>query len=218
MTIKSTLKSKWKMLSMLLLLITSVGCVGWYLKTLTPPPPPCPIKTLMLDESVIPEQLNSVSYSDEPADRFGIQFRSVSFFSSQDYHLGKIDQTVYREWTEREAKRGYEDLVDTYFDPRARFFCRDKKTQWLVPQELTYRSEFADQFQLGCTVDCSTNPPRCQYIARYGIYVVWYHARLSEVITYTEFERILQDIDSRMTQCLEQIENEATVTQTAPAP
>lgn len=201
---KMTLRGRWWFLIVvLLLLIPVVGrCGGWYLTALTPPPPPCPMKALLLDESAIPEQLNSVSYSDEPADRFGVQFRAISFSSSQDYYLGKIDQTVYREWTEREAQRGYEDLVD-YFDPHAHFFCRDKKTQWEIPQELTYRSELADQFQLGCTVDCSTNPQRCQYIAQYGVYVVWYHARLSEVITYTEFERILQDIDARMAECLD---------------
>ena len=202
---KTTLQSRWKILIITLLLTTFVGCGGWYLKTLTPPPPPCPMKALLLDESAIPEQLNSVSCSDEPADRFGVQFRAISFSSSKDYYLGKIDQTVYREWTEREAKHGYEDLVDTYFDPHARFFCRDKKTQWEVPQEITYHSEFADRFQLGCTVDCSTNPQRCQYIAQYGVYVVWYHVRLSEVITYTEFEHILQEIDSRMAECLNRV-------------
>lgn len=187
-----------------LLLATSLGCAcgGCYLTTITPLPPPCPMETLLMDVSLLPEQLDGNGVMD-PADRFGVEFTRFSASNSHDSTLGGVTQTVYREWSERKAQRGYNDLVDTYFYPQENFFCHDEETKWEVPSELTYRSRTANQSQLGCTVGCTTDLQTCQYIAQYGVYVVWYYARMSEVVTFSDFERILQDIDRRMANCLD---------------
>jgi hypothetical protein len=151
---------------------------------------------------VLPEQLDSRGTL-EPADRFGVEFTRFNAHNSHNYSFGGVTETIYRAWTEREAKRGYNDFVETYFYPKGNFFCHDEVTEWEIPLELSYRSNMADRAQLGCTVGCATDLKVCQYIAKYDVYVIWFYADMSEVITYTEFERILQDIDSRMIECLE---------------
>lgn len=189
------------------------GCCGAYV----PPPPPCPIASLFVDEALIPEPLVSLGSGDPPA-RYGVEFEEIEFVHPQEYEGGKVRQVIYRAENEWRAMRGYKDFVDTYFYAGPSFHCDDEETVWDIPAAIDFESSAADEWQLGCTIECTTDPQCCQYIGRYGVYFVWYYAWMSEVVTYTEFEDILEDIDSRMTQCLEQIENEATATGTALVP
>lgn len=203
---KMTLRGRWWFLIVALLLLIPVGfrCGGWYLTALTPPPPPCPIESLIVDSTVLPEQLDS-SGTMEPADRFGVEFIRFSAHNSHNYSFGGVTQTIYREWTEQEAERGYNDFAEAYFYPKRNFFCHDEVVEWEIPLELSYRSDVADRARLGCMVGCTTDPKVCQYIAQYDMYVIWFYAQMSEVITYTEFEHILQEIDSRMAECLNRV-------------
>jgi len=128
----------------------------------------------------------------DPSTRFGVEFESANFTSQ--YGGGIHD--VYREWSVRKARDSYRSLAKSYFSPR------DKLTAWDLPPELTYQSSIADQAQIGCATTISSQSQRCQFVAQYGVYVVWFHASMSEVMTYSDFEAILQNIDERMATCL----------------
>jgi hypothetical protein len=156
---------------------------------------------------VIPEPLSALGRGD-PADLYGVEFEETRFVHPREYDGGDITQIVYRSWNERQAVRGYRDFVDTYFYTGRSFHCDDEKTVWMIPSELNFESEAADGWRLGCTVGCTTHMQRCQYIGRYGVYFVWTYAWMSDVVTYTEFENILEDIDARMARCLRSIEME----------
>jgi hypothetical protein len=157
------------------------------------------METLLIDDSLVPEKFDYVS-SGDPAHRFGVEFQRISF--SNPHRAGQVVQTVYRDWTEREASRGYDDLAETYFSPDAAFFCNDVETKWETPSEFASFSPGADQWQLGCLVGCSTGENTCQFIAQYGVYVVWSYADLSAAMTSSDYEQIVQDIDRRMTECI----------------
>jgi len=106
-------------------------------------------------------------------------------------------QHIYRARDEREASKEYHDFV------RAFFSVRDNEMEWQIPPEITYRSQVADQDHLGCSTHLPSGVQRCQFIAQYEVYIVRFDADMSEVMTYTDFERILQDIDRRMSECLD---------------
>ena len=178
-------------------MVLMTGCIRY-----TPPASPCPIETLLIDETLIPKPLVGLGHSDPP-DRYGIEFQETLFIYPQKYNGGKIRQTVYRTEDDWQAVRGYEEFVETYFYAGRGFHCKDEETVWESPSEIAFETLVADEWQLGCTMNCSTDPQVCQYIGRYGVYFVWYYAQMSDVVTYAEFENILEDIDTRMAQCLE---------------
>jgi hypothetical protein len=175
----------------LVLLSTASGC-GVYIRNATPPPAPCSIETLLLNEDVFPEtwQIGSVG---DPADRFGVEFEFVRFTSRVD---GIGFYSVYREWDERRALRSWRSLTNSYFN------VREGWTAWVLPPDLTYQSSIADQLRLSCRTEYVTGQQRCQFTARYGVYIVWIVTDMSEVMTYSDFERILREIDHRMADCL----------------
>lgn len=180
------------------LMSMTLCCCGGSLYFREIPDPPCPMETLLIDDSSVPKELDSVDVGD-PVDRFGVEFQQISFYGGV---FGNVIQTVYRDWTKREASRGYDDLVETYFSPDAAFFCNDVETKWETPSEFASFSPGADQWQLGCLVGCSTGENTCQFIAQYGVYVVWSYADLSAAMASSDYEQIVQDIDRRMTECI----------------
>jgi hypothetical protein len=183
---------KWLLMLVIGLMGSALSC-RITISNATPPPAPCPIESLLVDESVVPDEWYFSMYGD-PSTRFGVEFEKVCF-SSQ---YGGGIQDVYRGRTEREAQRGYQDLAGSWFSHQAEL------TEWILPSEFGYHSPIADQMQLGCATDIYREIQRCQFIAQYGVYVVRLHADMSEVMTYSDFEVVLRDIDRRMAACLAQ--------------
>ena len=183
---------RWLFIMVIGLMGSALSC-GVTISNATPPPAPCPIESLLVDESVVPDEWYFSMYGD-PTSRFGVEFEKVHFNSQ----YGGGTQNVYREWTEREAQRGYRSLVKSWFSPQGEL------TEWVLPSELSYHGLIADQMQLGCATDIFAKTQRCQFIAQYGVYVVWFQASMSEVMTYSDFEVVLRDIDRRMAECLAQ--------------
>lgn len=149
---KSVLR-RWSLLINIGLVGITLGCGGFC--NATPPPAPCPIEALLLDESVVPNEWY-FSTSGDPATRFGVEFESVGFTSQ--YGGGIYD--VYRERSLRKAQDSYRGLAKSYFDPRA------KLTEWELPPEIMYQSLIADQAQLGCATDIFSKVQRCQFVAQ----------------------------------------------------
>ncbi|MBN1876745.1 MAG: hypothetical protein JXA33_21150 [Anaerolineae bacterium] len=183
-------RCKWSFIMVVGLLGFTLGC-GVVIRNATPPPAPCPIEELLIDENVVPDEWWLYSTGD-PATRFGVEFEEISFNSSN----GRMLYDVYREWSVRKAQDSYRDLAKSYFS------LQNNLTAWDLPPELTYQSSVADQVQIGCAMAISSQSQRCQFVAQYDVYVVWFHASMSEVMTYTDFEAVLQNIDERMATCL----------------
>jgi hypothetical protein len=165
------------------------------------------METLLIEESLVPHPL-AVRLRGEPAERLGIEAMDLVFTHPIEADGGKVSQTVYRGDNVLGARNAYRELVRTYFRAGDGLFCGSDQMVWEIPVEVTYESVIADRFQLGCTSECPGEPQSCQFIAQYDVYVVWYYAEMSKVVTFPAFERILSDIELRMAQCLARIERE----------
>jgi len=190
---KSTTRGGPLLIIALILLSSASGCGEVYIKNATPPPPLCPLETLLLDEQVLPEGWQ-IGFMGDPADRFGIEFEFIRFSSKVG---GRGFYSIYREWDERKALRSWRSLTNSYFN------ARDGWTEWTLPSELAYHSPLANQLRLGCVTEFTTGQQQCQFIANYEVYIVWLDSDISEKMTYADFERILRDIDHRMAECLD---------------
>lgn len=175
------------------LLSLILGCGGIiFLRVATPPPSPCPIEELLLDEEVMPDSW-WIDSTGNPATRFGEEFESQRFSS----RIGGVGlYTVYRERDDHKALRQWRSLVTSYFS------VRDGWGTWGVPTEFTYESLIADHARLGCSTEFGTGQQRCQFIAKYGVYIAWLDMDMSDVMTPSDFERVLRDIDCRILECL----------------
>jgi len=187
-------KTWWFLLIAVALLLGTPGCCG-VITCVPPPAAPCPIETLLVNEAVFPEGWEQQGVPDSrgaPAS-FGVERIGIDFSTPT---RGVAVQHVYRAFNTRAAAAGYRDFMSD-------FSVREEETEWTLPTELTYRSQVADQFRLGCSTHCPSGVQRCQFIGQYGPYVVVFHTYMSsDMMTYGDFERILQDIDRRMAQCL----------------
>ena len=123
---------------------------------------------------------------------FGVERIGVDFSTPT---RGVAVQHVYRGFDARAASRGFRDIMSD-------FSIREGETEWTVPQELVFHSQVADQFRLGCSTRIASGAQRCLFIGQYGVYLVKFHTYMStDMMTYDDLEYILQDIDSRMTEC-----------------
>lgn len=177
------------------LFIGTSGCCG-VLLCVPPPAAPCAIETLLVSETVFPERWEQQGLPDSrgaPAS-FGVERIGIGFSTST---RGGAVQAVYRAFDTRTAAAGYHDFM-SYFS------VRERETEWTLPAELTYHSQIADQFRLGCSTHSASGVQRCQFIGQYNVYLVVFHTYMSsDLMTYEDFEHILQDIDRRMAECLD---------------
>ena len=176
-------------------LVGTSGCCG-VLICRPPPAAPCEIETLLVDESIFPEgwKEQGPPRSKEATASLGVEKIGTGFSTRT---RGVAIQDVYRAYDTRAAVTGYKDLMSF-------FSVREDETEWVLPIELTYRSQVADQFRLGCSTHRPSGVQRCQFIGQYGVYLVKFHTYMSsDLMTYEHLEHILQDIDQRMAECLD---------------
>lgn len=179
------------LLAVMLLLVSTPGCCG-AIVVAPPPAAPCKIETLLVSTTVFPEGWEQIG-SGVPSAAFGIERLGITF-STRIHGVAAYD--VYRAVDTRTATVGYRDFM-SYFSSNQR------NTEWGVPSELADYSSVAEQFRIGCSIAYPGGVEHCQFVGRYNVYVVIFHAYMSsEQMTYQDFERILKDIDSRMTKCL----------------
>lgn len=105
-------------------------------------------------------------------------------------------QDVYRAIDARAAAAGYNDFMS--------YFSLDEgETEWILPEGFACKSPVADQFRLGCSSYHPGDVERCQFNGQFGVYLVRFHTCMSlDMMTYNDLEFILQDMDQRMTECL----------------
>ena len=170
------------------------GCRGIFICK-SPSSAPCDIKTLLVQEMVFPKGWEELGppRAEEAAVRFGIEKIGTGFSTPKH---GVAIQDVYRAQDAGAAASGYQDFMSF-------FSLREEETDWSLPVELTYSNPSADQSRLGCSTQRSSGVERCQFIAQYGVYLLRFHTYMSpEMMTYDDLEHILQDIEGRMTECL----------------
>ena len=161
-----------------------------------PPAAPCDIEVLLVNEAVLPEgwEQQGLPRSKDAPVSFGVE-KIGTVFSTRT--RGVVIHHVYRAFDTRAAVAGYKDFMSF-------FAAREEETEWSLPAELTYHSQVADRFRLGCSTHRPSGVQRCQFIGQYDVYLVRFHTYMSsDLMTYADFERILQGIDQRMAECLD---------------
>lgn len=157
--------------------------------------PPCPLENLMIDESLFPDgwyQPGPPRERSAPV-RWGIEKLGVGFISQKN---GVALQDVHQGQTVSQTEKGYLELVTSWFDSRT------DETDWYIPPEFNYESPIANQFRFGCRIHKPSGVQSCQMVGQYGIYLTRFHTVMSPIMTYNDLAHILQAIDDKMAQCL----------------
>lgn len=118
--------------------------------------------------------------------------------SGSTVYLGRgiAVQEVYPYSTERRAE---EDFEYEFQSPDFSSSLPDKR--WQIPDELKDFESKADQFALACGMIHGI--PICRIIARYNNYFVQLSSYMyPDEMTYAEFEKVIQDLDQRMSGCV----------------
>lgn len=100
--------------------------------------------------------------------------------------------TANRFGTEFQATRSYESSV--YYWNRGMFYDHP---------DLTFQSQMANEYLLGCGVSTFGGMSQCRYLARYQEYVLAISAGISDAMTVSQFEQIVVHIDMMMTDFIE---------------
>jgi hypothetical protein len=107
----------------------------------------------------------------------------VSFYISDSVAF----QEIYEYSTEDEAARGYTRLLG--------IFSYKAPDTFPAP---TFTTSAADEVHLACAT-MAVGTSMCQFVARYGVYVVHFNSHFGpEIMTYEELEHALQAIDEKM--------------------
>jgi hypothetical protein len=159
------------------------------------PSPPCPIESLLLDESFFHSDIHRTGPPSRDAApmRFGVNRIGVGFTSMTQ---GGATQDVYQARSTEEAQKKFADYVN------AKFSAREGWTEWYIPDAFNYQSSVADQFRFGCYRHEASDVETCQAVGQYDVYLIRFYANMSSILTYRDLERMLQAIDNKVAQCL----------------
>ncbi len=151
----------------------------------------CEIKTLILDENLLPKG----TYAERlisPVSEKPKESAARSFY----YEPYDIFHMVINWHSTRSAKGEFNNYLETAFDT-------DKYMgPWETPNEM-YSSLAADNYHVGCGTVHGVY--QCRLAATYDEYSVYFRADIGEKgITLHKVNEILQAIDERMTQCVNQ--------------
>lgn len=173
------------------------GCAGVRLELSTPPPAPCPMEELLLNEASFPsgdwQQLGSPRPRGAPSS-VGVEKLGTSFTAGQR-EVAVIG--VYRFFDEGGAERSFHDLGGTWFRDRP------SETTWFMPEQITVNPT-ADRYRLACNFDDAFEVHQCRFIGQYGVYVVELSVRTIES-SEDAFGTIVEEIDARFNACLASI-------------
>ena len=176
--------------------LSSEGCEGWHIdiSTSVVHPAPCLINDLLLDVSAFPgdswQEMGSPSEQDAPV-RMGIERIGTSFSGPFDFTL----QQVYRFEGDQQAKNAYREGAESWFTPT------EHETDWATSPKLDNLAVNADQVRAGCHDEKSGGVEQCQYVARYGPYILRLLGGMHS-LSDEDFTNLVAEIDLRATNCL----------------
>lgn len=172
------------------------------------PEPPAPerdftLEELLLDLSVFPEGWEVSSPPGPTPSGDGAIFADESIaiwfrFRPDPSTLLAACHEVYRfRWANR-AAREFRKQQPILFNSQSIALL----TPWEVPDELPYRSLFAEQSHFACAKSGITNKWGCRFMGQYEEYLVIFSTTMGERMSYRDLELILQTIDKRMAKYL----------------
>jgi hypothetical protein len=162
------------------------------------PKGPCPIDTLLIDKTLLPEstfyETGSRSADGAPA-RVGIERIGTSFASLDK---GGVNHDVYRFNKDTEAFQEFKDVSKYYFINEA------NKPEWEQPKDLSNLKLHAYAYKIACSIitDVEPNVEVCQFVAQYGPYVTYLNVDMI-ALNYNDLSKLVSDIDRRMNLCLD---------------
>jgi|CXWL01.1.fsa_nt_gi hypothetical protein len=139
--------------------------------------------------------------------------------AERDFYLpnapGHALQEVYRFSDERAASDKFKVYMEGNFNESE---VRQPFVPFAPPQEITFKSQVADEYYFACGVDVI---PQCKMLARYQNYFVYFyfdHATEQEPggLTYAEIERVLEALEGKVAALL--TASSASATDTAVQP
>ena len=134
--------------------------------------------------------MGSPSERDAPV-RMGIERIGTGFSGP----IRGVIQEIYRFEDEQMARRAYKDSAASWFTPS------EHETDWATQPELDNLAVNADQFQTGCHNEKSGGVEQCQYVARYGPYILRLLGGMRS-LSDEDFIKLVTEIDMRATNCL----------------
>jgi len=152
----------------------------------------CSVKGLLLDVSTFPP--GAIRSSGEDFENLASDTASSTVINLVDgirvYHAVEYYNTPFLAWQ-----------VYAY---QSNIFKRTKyNDSWREPDEITFSSQTASQYRFACTHDTVVGH-KCILHARYGRYFVLVSTTLSQEFTIRDLVPLLQEIDTRMSPCIDQ--------------
>lgn len=175
----------------ILVLYMLVGCAS---KTNT-----CDVKSILLDESFFPEKVDSdpiySPISDDAPQDSATRLFYVGY-AGQGVYLGVVEQDVMNFGSSSRASNFFENRV------KQSFSTNSSKGPWETPKDATNLVLVADETRLACGMVLGERT--CRWHARYATYYLWLRADIPKYgMTESTFIGAVEEIDSRMAQCLD---------------
>jgi len=162
-----------------------------------PPAAPCPIEGLVLGSVDLPgsssDWFGEASSIDGAPMRIGVERIGTSFINS-----GLFDgvlHDIYRFENEDNAFNAYKDVEEEELATEKYLY------EWSLPFELSSLKLSTETYIVRCNFSSVTSAEECRFLAQYGSYLVRFSIRLHD-LQYADVVTLIQEIDSRMTECL----------------
>lgn len=193
------------MLLLMLMIISVTGCTT--IENFISPPPPGwerDVKELLVEETAFPSGWQArleLEVDDYPQNnhvhrQFGSGTSAI------------VSQDIWRSYTTRDAKRKFNDLMESQFVPKRPLHPAELYLSFEPPSEIYFQSESADDFYLACGWWTIAS---CRVIARYDNYVVFLHldherdyeGHHTDGLNYQQMEQIIEAMDAKIVETLE---------------
>ena len=189
--------------------LTVVSC------NLLPEPTPTPlpgwrslVSDLLLEDDAFPEgwaRIRTMPIASLTDPTINHVYRS---WWGQSQGVGKVQQAIWRGYTISDAKEHYAELRQNQFYLVSTPPPTDFYVPFEPPDEITFRSQVADEFYLACGW---RGKAFCRVIARYRNYVAEMESELETAVpghvvhglTYAEIETAVRAMDARFEELLD---------------
>lgn len=122
-----------------------------------------------------------------------------------------VSQDIWRSYTIRDAKRKFNDLMESQFVPKRPLHPTELYLPFEPPSEISFQSQAADDFYLACGWWTIAS---CRLIGRYDNYVVFLHldherdyeGRHTDGLTFQQMEPIIEAMDTKIVEIIKTYE------------
>jgi len=192
---------------LLISLISSSCSEGWYLTYEKPEEPPYrnfELEDLFLDTASFPKnlELKEITGPFEACESSPLGSGCRSYEAQINFYtfaLGRANIEIHRYTSEKKASADFSRLLNNEFT------VNDFETEWIVPKELPFHSDFTDRSFFACHKSRSST--ECRYHAQYVEFnlMLYFVSSLDmDQLNYDDLESLLSITDNRMHQFLDE--------------